>query len=334
MRAYLVPIILVLGGCSGSNVSSTTGNTESTSTSVESLINRTKEFFKAKHKSMNIEMPVSVVINEAAKEWVQEQNIRFSMPLTFSSNSCNYNEEIRKQFNLIRGSSNDSLQELMLKNKKQIVDYSKNHELSEDDKSRLKTINNILALKDINYLCARSFLINSTLPIGGWNGEIHDDKAHLELARAIYQTGLISNALQTQIISRLNDVSSWQSDRVVKNKINEIINEIVDSKDYEKILMSSLPNATNALYSFNFAGSAEPVQFSADNEYSITGSGNGITMQKSGVLWFGNNTISSKKYTLYVDSVEVASMKKQKSINSSGASNQDNSNSNDATVSN
>jgi hypothetical protein len=45
----------------------------------------------------------------------------------------------------------------MLKNKQEIVEYSKNNELSTDLKSRLQTINNILALKDINYLCARSF---------------------------------------------------------------------------------------------------------------------------------------------------------------------------------
>lgn len=333
MKIYLVPVLLVLSGCSGSNVSSSTGNSENSSISADNIISKTKEFFKANHKSMNIEMPVSVLINEAAKDWVQDQNINFSMPLTFNNNTCNYSEEIRKEFNLIRGSNNDSLTELMLKNKQEIVEYSKNNELSTDLKSRLQTINNILALKDINYLCARSFLINASAPIGGWNGTPDDDQINGELARSIYQTGLIANALQTQIISRLDDVSSWKSDRVVKNKINQIIDEIVDSKDYEKILMNSIRSASNGKYFFNFAGSAEPVQFSADNEYSISGSGNGISMQKSGVPWFGNNTISSKKYTLYVDSVEVASMKKSKNIDSSGSTNSANSNSNSATVS-
>ena len=280
MKLYLVPVLLVLSGCSGSNVSSSTGNSENSSISADSIISKTKEFFKANHKSMNIEMPVSVLINEAAKDWVQDQNINFSMPLTFNNNTCNYSEEIRKEFNLIRGSNNDSLTELMLKNKQEIVEYSKNNELSTDLKSRLQTINNILALKDINYLCARSFLINASAPIGGWNGTPDDDQINGELARSIYQTGLIANALQTQIISRLDDVSSWKSDRVVKNKINQIINEIVDSKDYEKILMNSIRSASNGKYFFNFAGSAEPVQFSADNEYSISGSGNGISMQK------------------------------------------------------
>jgi hypothetical protein len=121
-------------------------------------------------------------------------------------------------------------------------------------------------------------LINASAPIGGWNGTPDDDQIG-ELARSIYQTGLIANALQTQIISRLDDVSSWKSDRVVKNKINQIINEIVDSKDYEKILIT-LFVLHHGKYFFNFAGSAEPVQFSVDNEYSISGSGNGISMQK------------------------------------------------------
>ena len=55
--------------------------------------------------------------------------------------------------------------------------------------------------------------------------------------------------------------------------------------------------------------------------------------KKSGVAWFGNNTISSKKYTLYVDSVEVASMKKSKNTDSTGSTGSENSNSNSATVS-
>lgn len=88
--------------------------------------------------------------------------------------------------------------------------------------------------------------------------------------------------------------------------------KLLIAKIMKKILMNSIRSASNGKYFFNFAGSAEPVQFSADNEYSISGSGNGISMQKSGVGWFGNNTISSKKYTLYVDSVEVASMKIEK----------------------
>jgi hypothetical protein len=336
MRIYLVPFFLVLSGCSGSNVSSTTGNSESTSTSIGSVISRTKEFFKAKHKSLNIEMPVSVMISEAARDWVQDKDIGFSMPLQFSNNSCNYNEEIRKQFNLERGSDgllNSSLSEMLLTNKRSIQNSAKNEKLSNINKQRLINIEKVLSLKDTNYLCARSFLINSTAPIGGWNGGPEINSNNSDLVRAIYQTGLISNALQTQIISKLSDVSSWESDAVVKAKINEIINEIVDSKDYEKILINAISVANNGYYSFNFANSADPVQFSVDSEYSISGSGSGIAMLKSGVLWFGGNTISSKKYTLSVDSVEVSSMKKQKNIDSTGATNQANSNSNNATVS-
>ena len=108
MKLYLVPVLLVLSGCSGSNVSSSTGNSENSSISANSIISKTKEFFKAKHKSMNIEMPVSVLINEAAKDWVQDQNIKFSMPCSFNENSCNFNDEVRKEFNLVRGSKNDS----------------------------------------------------------------------------------------------------------------------------------------------------------------------------------------------------------------------------------
>lgn len=91
-------------------------------------------------------------------------------------------------------------------------------------------------------------MINASAPIGGWNGTPDDDQINSELARSIYQTGLIANALQTQIISRLDDVSSWKSDRVVKNKINQIINEIVDSKDFEKILINSIRSASNGKY--------------------------------------------------------------------------------------
>ena len=333
MKLYLVPVLLVLGGCSGSNVSSSTGNSENSSISANSIISKTKEFFKAKHKSMNIEMPVSVLINEAAKDWVQDQNIKFSMPFSFNENSCNFNDEVRKEFNLVRGSKNDSLYDLMLKNKQELAEYAQSHELTSNLETKVQTINNILSLKDTNYLCARSFLINSTAPIGGWVGGVHVNNANVDFAQSIYQTALISNAIQTQVITKLSDVSSWESDRVVKNKINEIINEIVDSKDYEKILLSSIHAAHTPQYVLNFAGSTNPVEFSVDGEYAVYGSGNGISTQKSGVAWFGNNTISSKKYTLYVDSVEVASMKKSKNTDSTGSTGSENSNSNSATVS-
>ena len=35
MKLYLVPVLLVLGGCSGSNVSSSTGNSENSSERVD-----------------------------------------------------------------------------------------------------------------------------------------------------------------------------------------------------------------------------------------------------------------------------------------------------------
>ena len=289
LTALAVVTAMTLVGCSGGTVSATSDQAQSSSTAHDSIVSRIKTFFKSEEQTVTVEMPAASLIVEAAKDWIAENKVEMNMPVDISVNSCLYSPEVRDILGY-----------------EQEPDYTLKHVLEEQIEPNSKH-SHLLKL-DTNKICARMFIRDSAIPFGGW----YRDVDHGDFARAIFLNAFVTNGLETQIITRLG-TTVWKSDVEAKQRINAILDELVDSGAYFGIVAEGAKQTELSL-SKDFTGSSPaPVHFQI-GDYDVSGSGIGSSMLRNGSEWFGAGFISWKKYTVAMKSVEVAAMKKEKAI--------------------
>lgn len=328
-KLILIPLVLAMGGC-GSSVSSTSSSESATGTGSYSIIQRTKDFFASKSKKMSIEMPLSVLIVEASKDWSISHGISLNPHVEFNENACNFSPALNKLNDLGEDHGNQTLSEIMkeFETEFESIPEAKRTDL---EKKQLANVKAILSVKNDDYVCARFFVEAGAYPYSGW-----PKLSQTEFAAAVFEAGLVANALQTEIISELGDKSTWKSDAEIKKEVNEILDRIVRDGRYTNIVYNSTQTIVNNFSSLalNFSNQqAAPIEFSI-GDYNVQGSSNGVSLIKSGTQWFGHGYVSSKKYMTSVESIQAASMAKSKTIVNKSQNSESQSEGNSAQVGN
>lgn len=312
MIAFFGAFLLV--GCSG-GISVSSENAEGDRVENETSLSRKKEISKNNSQGFKVEFPVTSMIADAAKEWLEDNNLSgLNFPTALYNNSCADSVEIRTILGL------EKRPELSLKGSfKQ--KFKNNPEIFEKYKHVLEI--------DEGEICARLFIKESVQPIMGWPG----GEDHVDFAENTYVTGYVVNALSTQIILRLNSIR-WEDDISAKKEINKIISELVLSGEFSSIVAEAIKTLKDKAVLLNFSGAQKnPVNFIV-NGYDVSLSSLGVEMAKSGSEWYGKGNISGRKYMLTLDSVVIQGMKKSKQISNSETTNLGSKNSETAGVSN
>lgn len=279
----------LLAGCSGGFVSATSDETQASSTDQSTVIGKIKDIFKSETNSFVVEMPASVMIVEAAKEWLVENDANLWVIPDIETMACLSSDEI-----------ND-----LLGYKHQEITFHTS--IKAQEKDHPEQVKKILALHEGD-ICSRIFIRESVQTRGGWNKSIDDGN----YARAILINAYVANALKTQIIARVGS-KVWKSDIEAKEKINEALSEVAQSDMYPRIVAEAY-HAAGGLLHKDFTGKhPAPVHFSID-DYDVAVSGIGTTILKNGSEWFGSGYISGRKYTVSMQSVEGARMQKSKAL--------------------
>lgn len=281
-----------LVGCSGGTVSATSDQASSSSTDHTSIISRVKSFFKSESQSFTVEMPAASLIIEASKDWIDEKKAVITMPFDFSENTCVYAPKVRD----LLGYDQDPQMTL-------------GSVLAGQIKPDDATFGYLLKL-DTDQICTRLFIRDSAVPISGWLREVD----HGLFARSVFLNGYVANGLATQVMTRL-PASVWKSDVEAKRQITLILDDLIKSGEYYSIVADAYKKAEEHLNK-DFTGQADaPVHFTI-GDYDVSGSGVGTTMLRNGSEWYGAGYISGKKYTISMEKIEVATMKKEKAIRS------------------
>lgn len=294
LTALVVMTALTLTGCSGGTVSATSDQTQTTSTDHTSMVSRVKEFFKGETDKFSVSMPASSLIIEATKDWLVERNLDIRASNDFSDNVCFNSNEVNDHLGYKH--QPDSTPKVIIEN------LSKN-------RPELKHWANFNAEE----ICAYTFMRDSALPIGGWYRDID----HGNYARAIFTNAHVANGLQTLIISQLGS-SVWKNNLEAKKQIQKVMSEIVKSGQYHALVAEAYTQSQQGITRDLTGKHPAPVHFSLA-DYDVAGSGVGTVMLRNGAEWFGNGNISGKNYSISMESVEVASMKKDKILNSNEA---------------
>ena len=292
MRKLASSVILSLSliGCSGGSVGVSNENSEVSGNESNSIIRKIKEITGSKASTYTIEMPASVLIVESAKDWMEANNVLdISMSWSMEDDSCQYQDIIHKKMGIELQTAN-SMESILKREAKE------------------KKIDGLDKL-DASRLCASIYLRDSAFPFSGWYSDIEP----IEQIRRTFLAGYIANGLETQVMARLNS-NVWKSDVIAKNAISKALDEIVADGTYHDIAIEGLRIAYSSHTVRDLAGKHPASVHFSMGEYDVAADGYGIVLLKSGVPWFGQGFITSKKYLIGVSSVDVASMKKSKEV--------------------
>ncbi len=285
---FILSTTLILGGCSGGSVSVSSDQTQSASTSSNSIIERIKGIFSSKSTSVKVEMQISSLIVKTSKEWLSEHGIKMESNKRFTDEACIYDPRSVE----IHGLKGVGLNENIRNGLAQVEKMNKD-DWTPAHYQGLESARSIVKANEAE-LCVRLMIVNSADPIMGWI----EGAKNADLVAWMLLNGLVANTLETNIANSMQNSGDFKSETVAKAKINNLL----DGYAKDGVAANAIGQAVNHLLTSNKVidstqSHPAPVRFTS-GEYEVQGASNGIAIIKDGGAWFGDGYLSGKKYII------------------------------------